>query len=191
MRQNPGHVDGAGSLTTAAQAAASRQNGCHGRGPVTAAGKRRSARNATKHGILTADVCAGDTCEQGAAFEALLDQLCSELAPSSLLESLLVERIAAALWRTRRVLAFEAGTALERDHTPEPETVRLLRELDSGNPSDPEALERGRALARALAPANAVEVASRYEAHLTREIGRLLTQLEQARRLSALAAPGE
>ena len=63
--------------------------------------------------------------------------------------------------------------------------VRLLRDIEGG-PSDPEGFERGRALPRALAPANAVDLAIRYEAHLTRQVGRLLTQLEQARRLSAL-----
>jgi hypothetical protein len=169
-----------------ARAEAARRNGRRGRGPVTVEGKTRSSRNAVKHGILTDDVCAGDTAEQQGTFTALLDQLRAELSPSSLLESLLVERIAAALWRTRRVLAFEAGTALERDTTPEPDVVRLLREMETGGPSDPEGFERGRALARALAPANAVELAVRYEAHLTREVGRLLTQLDQARRLLAL-----
>jgi hypothetical protein len=75
--------------------------------------------------------------------------------------------------------------ARARQHTG-PDVVRLLREMNSGGPSDPEAFEQGRALARALAPADAVDLVVRYEAHLTREIGRLLTQLEQARRLSAL-----
>ena len=179
------------SLATATRAEASRHNGRRSRGPTTAEGKARSSRNAVRHGILAKDVCAGEGLEQREAFVALLDQLGAELAPASLLESLIVERIAAALWRTRRVLAFEAGTALERDSVPEPGMVRLLRDIDTGGPSDPDAFERGRALARALAPANAVELAVRYEAHLTREVGRLLTQLEQARRLSALAAPDE
>src|SRR2546429_681367 len=78
-----------------------------------------SSRNAGRHGILPEDVCAGEALTQRDAFSALLAQLRAELAPSSLLESLLVERIAAALWRSRRVLAFEAGAALERDNTPE------------------------------------------------------------------------
>jgi hypothetical protein len=176
-------------IATTARAEASRRNGRRSRGPITANGKARSSCNAVRHGILTEDLCAGDSREQCDAFVALRDQLRTELAPSSLLESLIVERIAAALWRTRRVLAFESGTALERDSTPEPSVVRLLRDLDTGGPSDPDGFQRGRELARALAPANAVELAIRYDAHLTREVGRLLTQLEQARRLSALADP--
>lgn len=148
----------------------------------------RSSRNAVRHGILTANVYAGESRDQRTAFVALLDQLRAELAPSSTLESLVVERIAAALWRTRRVLAFEAGTAMERDNTPEPQLDRLLRDLNSGRPSDNAGFERGRVLARALAPPNAVDLVVRYEAHLTREVGRLLAQLEQARSLTALAA---
>jgi hypothetical protein len=180
------------TVSTPARAEASRRNGRRTRGPTTGEGKARSSRNAVRHGILTDDVCAHDSREQRDNFAALLDQLRSELAPSSLLESLIIERIAAALWRTRRVLAFESGTALERDSIPEPELDRVLRDIETGGPSDPEDLERGRALARALAPATAADLAMRYEAHLTRELGRLLAQLEQARRLCALegVSPG-
>jgi hypothetical protein len=139
-----------------------------------------------RHGILVADVTANDTPAQRQDFAALLDQLRAELAPASRLEELIVERIAATFWRTRRVLAYEAGAALERDSTPEPQLDRLLRDIERGDPSDPEAVARARALVRAIAPASAVELAIRYEGHLTREAGRLLTQLEQARRLAAL-----
>jgi hypothetical protein len=144
----------------------------------------RSSRNAIRHGILTANLGAGDTPEQREAFSALLGQLREELRPSGILESLIVERIAAALWRTRRVLDFEAGSALERDTAPN-QLEQLLRDLD-GEPRDPEALERARDLLRALPPQHPLDLAMRYEAHLTREVGRLLGQLEQARRLSAL-----
>jgi hypothetical protein len=144
----------------------------------------RSSRNAIRHGILTANLSAGDTPEQREAFAELLGQLRDELRPSGILESLIVERIAAALWRTRRVIDFEAGSALERDTAPN-QLEQLLRDLD-GEPRDPEALERARDLLRSLPPERPLDLAMRYEAHLTREIGRLLVQLEQARRLSAL-----
>ncbi len=146
----------------------------------------RSSRNAARHGILTANVCAGDTPEQQEAFVGLLNQLGGELRPSGILESLIVERIAAALWRTRRVLDFEAGSALERDSAPTQSLDRLLHDLSTDPSPDPEAHERGQALSRSLAPEGALDLAMRYEAHLTRELGRLLAQLEQARRLCAL-----
>jgi hypothetical protein len=135
---------------------------------------------------LTANVCAGDTPEQREAFSELLDQLRAELRPSSLLESLIVERIAAVLWRTRRVLDFEAGSALERDNAPSNMLDRLLLDIDTDGSGDPKAHALGQALSRSLPPEGALDLAMRYEAHLTRELGRLLVQLEQARRLCAL-----
>jgi hypothetical protein len=175
-----------GTIRTPAQADASRRNGLRSRGPITSHGKQRSSRNATCHGILTANVCAGDTPEQQEAFTELLDQLRAELRPSALLESLIVERIAAVLWRTRRVLDFEAGSSLERDNAPTKTLDRLLHDYETDEPSDPVALQRGQTLSRSLPPEGPLELAMRYEAHLTRELGRLLTQLEQARRLCAL-----
>jgi hypothetical protein len=144
----------------------------------------RSSRNAIRHGILTANLCAADAPEQRQAFVELLGQLRDELRPFGILESLIVERIAAVLWRTRRVLDFEAGSTLERDSAPA-HLGQLLRDLE-GDAADPEALERGRALVRSLAPEGALDLVMRYDAHLSRELGRLLSHLEQARRLSAL-----
>jgi hypothetical protein len=174
-----------GAVARPARAEGSRRNGRRSRGPVTPEGKERSSRNAVRHGVLTADVCAGNTPEQRAEFSALLDQLEAELAPSSVLERSIVELIAATLWRTRKVLSFEAGRALERDAAPN-QLERLLRDLETEQPSDPEALERGQTLSRSLAPEGALDLAMRYETHLSRELSRLLDQLEQARCLCAL-----
>src|SRR5438105_12511357 len=87
--------------------------------------RARCAHPATRSGTaFSRRTCALGTRPSSAAFTVLLDQLRAELAPSSLLESLIVERIAAGLWRTRRVLAFESSAALERDTAPEPDAVR-------------------------------------------------------------------
>jgi hypothetical protein len=174
------------AATTRAREEAARRNGRRSRGPLTPKGKMRSSRNAIRHGILTANLGAGETPEQREAFAELLGQLRDELRPSGILESLIVERIAAALWRTRRVLDFEAGSALARNTAPTQSLDRLLHDLSADPSPDPEAHERGQALSRALAPDGAIDLTKRYEGHLTREVGRLLVQLEQARRLSAL-----
>ena len=177
-----------GTVATPARAESSRRNGHRSRGPVTSDGKARSSRNALRHGVLTADVSSGDSLEEREQFSALREQLQVELAPASLLERSIVELIAATLWRTRKVLRFEAGRALERDTAPSP-LQRLLRELDTEQPSDPEALERAQKLSNSLPPESALDLSMRYEAHLTRELGRLLVQLEQTRRLCALDGP--
>jgi hypothetical protein len=113
------------TIGTQARAEASRRNGRGSRGPLTFGGKERSSRNSLRHGILAENVCAGDTPEQREAFAEMLNQLRVELMPASTLEALLIERIGAALSRTRRVIDFEAGAALEHDNTPEPHLVGL------------------------------------------------------------------
>jgi hypothetical protein len=120
---------------------------------------------------------------------SLLCQLRSELNPSSTLEMLIVERIGAVLWRTRRVLDFEAGVALERDHAREKALDRLLYDMEMDEPRDPAALEQAQALTKSLPPAGSLDLDMRYEAHLGRELSRLLAQLEKARRLAALNVP--
>lgn len=134
-------------------------------------------------------MCAGDIPEQRDTFMTLLDQLRAELAPSSLLESLIVERIAAALWRSRRVLAFESGTALERDSVPAPDMCGCCGTSRPAVRPIPRALSAAVRWRGRSRPQTAIDLAIRYEAHLTREVGRLLMQLEHARRLSAVADP--
>ena len=93
---------------SAARAAASRRNGAKSRGPKTAAGRARVARNATKHGL-----CARRMMllvdENAAAFGAFEAALHEELAPEGALQADLVARIVVAVWRARRVDRFEAA----------------------------------------------------------------------------------
>jgi hypothetical protein len=91
----------------AARAAASRSNGAKSRGPKTADGKARSAKNALKHGLRAQKfVVVGD--ESAAAFEALEAALVDELAPDGTLQRLLAGRIARAAWRLERAERIEA-----------------------------------------------------------------------------------
>jgi len=116
---------------SAAQALASRENGARSRGPVTPAGKGRSARNALKHGLRARAVVLLDD-EDAAAFEALERALHAELAPRGRLQNELAQRVVHAAWRARRADRMESevlarhldaeggggvdlGTALVRD----------------------------------------------------------------------------
>lgn len=82
-------------------------------GPRTRGGKARSSRNATTHGLLSRDLFLKD--ERPEEFAALFDGLCAELRPYGTLELTLVERIAVAMWRQRRLLRAErAAIELKR-----------------------------------------------------------------------------
>jgi hypothetical protein len=97
--------------TSALGAAASRRNGARSRGPVSAAGKARSAQNATRHGLRAQSLLLSD--ESAHEFAALAGALRAELAPRGALQSELALRVAAAAWRARRADRVEAAV-LER-----------------------------------------------------------------------------
>lgn len=83
----------------------SQQNGSLSRGPVTERGKRISSRNATKHGIFSQiGMLEGESVEE---FDALFAQICEEQQAVGVVEELLCERIAIAMWRQRRLAKAE------------------------------------------------------------------------------------
>ena len=94
--------------TSAARAAASRRNGARSKGPRTAAGKARSARNALKHG-LAPERMIPLADEDGAELQAFAQSLRAELHPVGALQKGLVDRIAVATWRARRADRLEAA----------------------------------------------------------------------------------
>lgn len=124
-------------------------------GPRTVAGKARAAGNAVTHGLTAAaPVLPG---EDPAGWEAHRAGVVAALAPAGALEQALADRVAAGLWRLRRVLAYEtAVTAVSPDgaaDTASDPTAELVRaeeaavrkaererdehqaELDSGQPT--------------------------------------------------------
>jgi hypothetical protein len=97
---------------SAAQIAASRANGAKSRGPVTPDGKKISAQNAQRHGIL-AGICtiAGEAPEN---FAAMLADLYKTWAPTDEHERCLVDTLGMAVWRRARIAALEsAGITLQ------------------------------------------------------------------------------
>jgi hypothetical protein len=91
-----------------AKALASRRNGARSRGPKTAAGKARSARNALAHGLRSRQLVLLDD-EDPAEFRAFARALQAELAPRGRFQADLVGRIVIAAWRARRADKLEAG----------------------------------------------------------------------------------
>lgn len=74
-------------------------------GPKTARGKAVASANATRHGILSQELLLPH--EDPAEFAELLRALITELRAVGTLECALVERIAVAIWRQRRLVRAE------------------------------------------------------------------------------------
>ena len=104
---------GAAVPVSNARAEASRRNGAKSRGPKTAEGKARSARNALKHGMRALKyVVLPD--EDAVEFQALEAALLDELAPEGALQVVLARRVAVAAWRLARADRMEVELFEER-----------------------------------------------------------------------------
>jgi hypothetical protein len=93
--------------TRLTRAETARQNGAKSRGPRTPEGKRRSARNALKHGLIAATftILPG---EDGAAFDELEARLAARYRPACEVAAHLVQRLASVMWRQYRADRLEA-----------------------------------------------------------------------------------
>jgi hypothetical protein len=145
-----------------------RSNGAQSHGPITPEGRAKSSRNSLRHG-LTAQAVVLET-ESQQEFDALLQSFLDRFHPADPVERELVEAMAAARWRLRRLHAIESRI-LE---------IELLRRADSldqefSGLNDPDRLahafqnlaDHGRALALLV----------RYEAALNRAFDRAFKQL--------------
>ena len=94
-------------VTSSRRALANQKNAIKSTGPRTSAGKASSSANAIQHGILSRHlILPGEERED---YDAVLNQLLMEQKPVGTLEMSLVERMAIALWRQRRLIAAEAA----------------------------------------------------------------------------------
>ena len=92
---------------TEAQQSASRTNGAKSHGPTSESGKSRSSQNSLRHGLFSARiVLANESQEQ---FDELFTELHDEYRPVGPTENQLVQDIAVARWRIRRLENMEAA----------------------------------------------------------------------------------
>lgn len=87
---------------------ANRTNASKSTGPITANGKTASSGNSTRHGILSSRLFLDN--EDPSEFQTLQLDLHASLAPVGAMELTLVERIAIAIWRQRRLVAAETAS---------------------------------------------------------------------------------
>jgi len=156
--------------TSAAQLAANRLNAQQSTGPRTDSGKRKVAANAVKHGLSGAHIII--LGEDPAQYDALLADFQADLHPSGITESLLVEQIAQAQWKLKRIAQME---------------IRLFapsRDLLSHLPPDTDPLNIAAHLFYNDSEANqSILKLSRYESAARRAYNQALKQLLQLQAL--------
>src|ERR1700748_1850423 len=89
---------------------ATRLNAQKSTGPRSDHGKKISSRNSTKHGILARTVLIDH--EDHARFAELVNSLIADLQPQNETQRALVEKMAVAAWRVKRVWAVEAAAII-------------------------------------------------------------------------------
>ena len=95
-------------MATKPQIAANRRNARKSTGPRTPRGRSIVSQNAVKHGLTAAHVIISS--ESQADFDLYRDQLLTDLAPASPMESILAERIVNLSWRLKRASRIQNQT---------------------------------------------------------------------------------
>ena len=112
---------------TPAQQAAARANGAHSRGPVTEAGKARSAGNGTRHGLRGGPfaLLPGEDREELTALHAAVT---ADWRPRDAYERRWVTELVTAMWRQDRLHGLEiaALTAAAAESPPSEASLRKL-----------------------------------------------------------------
>jgi len=95
-------------MTTEKQIQTNRKNAKKSSGPRDTS---KSKYNALKHGILSKSIViqTGEGKEDPKEFNRILNSLVADFDPQSTVEHMIVERLAVAYWRMRRVLLAEKG----------------------------------------------------------------------------------
>jgi hypothetical protein len=115
-------------MTTEKQILANQQNAKHSTGTRTEAGKRRSRRNAIRHGLTAETVI--DTLEDAADYRAFERAIKSDYSPQTAIEGQLVSRLASLLWRLRRAVMVESGLLYMQAETSQRPYARPTSESD-------------------------------------------------------------
>ncbi|MCC6538173.1 MAG: hypothetical protein IT162_11510 [Bryobacterales bacterium] len=159
---------------SARRLAAQRANAQKSRGPVTPEGKARSAANAVTHGLastasLAASVCLCNENQEG--FAALHAALTATYNPADPGQAVLIQEMAVARWRQQRLWLIEGALMDKPICTVEP-TARAAH----GDRRD-DRLHLALAFEDLADHSKSLPLLERYEARLSRQYQRCLTQL--------------
>ena len=177
-----------GEVRRSVRALASQRNGARSRGPKSAVGKARAARNALKHGLRARRMVLLDD-EDAAEFAGFQAALRAELAPDGVLQADLVARIVSAAWRARRADRLEAALLGRHLAPARPDGAGAA----SGVEADPHAA-LGAGLIRDGNGPRVLETLLRYrgavQGELFRALGALRLLQAEARALAAAGPAG-
>ena len=140
----------------------SRANGARSHGPVTPAGRLKSAYNNLRHGILAETVVLED--ENSETFNEILAALTREFDPQTEAQLGLVETMASARWRLMRIWSIERQT--------------LKSEIGKHDPGKHDPAARAALAFHDLANnSRTLDVINRYESRYDRQYSRSLNLL--------------
>lgn len=145
-----------------------RANGAKSRGPATPEGRAKSSRNSLRHGLSAKSVLL--PAESHEQFQLLLDAHIQQFQPANPVEMDLVEAMAVARWRLRRIWAIETSL-LANELTRRAEDID--DEFEEMTPED-----RLAWVFQKLADNNqSLALLARYEGNLNRAFDRSFKQL--------------
>ena len=121
-------------MTTLKQIEANRRNALKSTGPVTDDGKRRSRRNAIRHGLTAETVIA--VLEDPEDYKAFERSIMADFDAQTAVERELVLRLASLMWRLRRATAIETGLLEIADSLDEAGSVKELQRSDPDGNAD-------------------------------------------------------
>jgi hypothetical protein len=149
-----------------------RANGAKSHGPITPEGKVRSSLNSRRHGLASASILMDGESEED--FQQLRADFLNQFHPQTAVEADLVDVMAIARWRLRRLLAIEA-------HLFDQEILNRSDEIKYRSKRKPmEQEDRLAFVFQTLADnGNSLTLLLRYEGSLNRTFDKALKQLLQ------------
>jgi len=157
------------------RSATSRLNGAKSKGPKTAPGKAKSARNSLRHGLTSQSILS---IEESSAFGHLRDAYVQQFQPAGQMETDLVEALAVTRLRLRRIARIEAGILANKQAALEAGSSH--RQLESEE----------RILAAVFEPClPSIALLIRYENSLNRTFDRTLKQLQLLQKMRLAPPP--
>jgi hypothetical protein len=162
------------------KASTSRANGAKSRGPITPAGKAKSARNALRHGLSARRVTLPEESEP--AFRAFLQSYLDRFEPRDPVELELVHSMAVTRWRLRRCTLIDTNMFSNTLARSRDEADSYLDNMDDD--------ERLAWTFKVMSDrTQCINLLVRYEGMLTRAYDRALRQLQEIRRAAKTPTP--